>query len=47
MPMRQATQLEYDFIDEYKKFLQNNGTWVIDNFIGIYGEALNIPRKYF
>ena len=28
-------------------FLQNNGTCVIDNFIGMYGEALGITRKYF
>jgi len=46
-PMRQATQLDYNIIDEYKDFLQNNGTCVIDNFIGMYGEALGITRKYF
>ena len=28
-------------------FLQNNGTCVVDNFIGMYGEALNISRKCF
>ena len=47
MPMKQVSQLEYNFIDEYKNFLQNNGTCVVDNFIGMYGEALNISRKYF
>ena len=46
-PMKQATQLDYNIIDEYKDFLQNNGTCVIDNFIGMYGEALGITRKYF
>ena len=29
-PMRQATQLDYNIIDEYSDFLQNNGTCVID-----------------
>ena len=38
-PMRQATQLDYNIIDEYKDFLQNNGTCVIDNFIGMSGSA--------
>ena len=46
-PMRQATQLDYNIIDEYKDFLQNNGTCVIDNFIGMYGEALKITRDNF
>ena len=46
-PMRKATQLDYNIIEEYKEFLQNNGTCVIDNFIGMYGEALGITRKYF
>ncbi len=47
MPMKSASQLDYNIIDEYKDFLQNNGTCVIDNFIGMYGEALVITRKYF
>ncbi len=47
IPMRQATKLEYNIIDEYKDFLQNNGTCVIDNFIGMYSEALGITRRYF
>ena len=46
-PMKQATQLDYNIIDEYKDFLQNNGTCVIDNFIGMYGEALGITRDNF
>ena len=28
-------------------FLQNNGTCVIDNFIGMYGEKLKITRDNF
>jgi len=47
MKMKQASQLEYNFINEYKDFLQNNGTCVIDNFIGMYGEKLTISRKNF
>jgi hypothetical protein len=31
--MRQATQLDYNVIDEYKDFSQNNGTGVVDDFI--------------
>ena len=37
IPMRSATQLMYNYIDEYKDFLQDTGTCVIDNFIGMYG----------
>ena len=37
----------YNYIDEYKDYLQDTGTCVIDNFIGMYGEALGITRKYF
>ena len=47
MPMKQSSQLEYNFIDEYIEFPQNNGTCVVDNLIGMYGEAHNISRKYF
>jgi len=47
MPMKNSTQLDYNVIDEYKYFLQNNGTCVIDNFIGLYGESLGITKKYF
>jgi hypothetical protein len=39
--------LDYNIIDEYKDFLQNTGTCVIDNFIGMYGEELGITREYF
>jgi hypothetical protein len=46
-PLRQATQLDYNIIDEYRDFLQNNGTRVIDNSVGMYGEELGITRKYF
>jgi hypothetical protein len=46
MPMKNASQLSYNFIDEYKDFLQNTGTCVIDSFIGMYGKELGITRKY-
>ncbi len=45
--MKNASQLNYNIIDECKDFLQNTGTCVIDNFIGMYGEELGITRKYF
>jgi hypothetical protein len=47
MPMKNTTQLDYNVIDEYKYFLQNNGTCVIDNFIGMYGQELKITREKF
>ena len=47
MLMKNASQLDYNIIDEYKDFLQNTGTCVIDSFIGMYGEELGITRKYF
>ena len=47
MPMKHASQLDYNIINEYKDFLENTGTCVIDNFIGMYGEELGITRKYF
>jgi len=47
MPMKNASQLNYNIIDEYKDFLQNTGTCVIDNFIGMYGEELKITRDNF
>jgi hypothetical protein len=46
MPMKNLSQLNYNIIDEYKDFLQNTGTCVIDNFIGMYGEELGITRKF-
>ena len=38
MPMKNATPLMYNGIDEYKEYLENTGTCVIGNFIGMYGE---------
>ncbi len=46
MPMKNASELDDNIINEYKDFLQNTGTCVIDNFIGMYREALGITRKY-
>ena len=34
--MKNATPLMYNCIDEYQEYLQNTGTCVVDNFIGIY-----------
>jgi hypothetical protein len=34
-------------IDDNKDFLQNTGTCVLDDFIGMYGEAFGITRKNF
>jgi hypothetical protein len=47
MPMKSARQLMYNYIDEYKDYLQNTGTCVIDNFIGMYGEELKLTRDTF
>ena len=47
IPMKNASQLMYNYIDEYKDFLQNTGTCVIDNFIGMYGEKLKLTRDGF
>jgi hypothetical protein len=47
MPMKNASQLEYNIINEYKDFLENKGTCVIDNFVGMYGQELNITREKF
>ena len=47
IPMRSASQLIYNYIDEYKGFLQDTGTCVIDNFIGMYGEKLKLTRDGF
>jgi hypothetical protein len=35
IPMKRSSQLIYNYIDEYKDFLQDTGTCVIDNFIGM------------
>ncbi len=45
--MKSASQLMYNYIDEYKDFLQDTGTCVIDNFIGMYGEKLKLTRDGF
>jgi hypothetical protein len=45
--MKNATPLMYNCIDEYQEFLQNTGTCVVDNFIGMYGEELKISRNKF
>jgi energy-coupling factor transporter ATP-binding protein EcfA2 len=47
IPMKSATQLMYNYIDEYKDFLQDTGTCVIDNFIGMYGKELKLTRDGF
>ena len=47
MPMRSARQLMYNYIGEYKDYLQDTGTCVIDNFIGMYGEELKLSRDGF
>ena len=47
IPMKNASQLEYNIIGEYKEFLQNTGTCVIDNFIGMYGQDLKLTRENF
>ena len=47
MPMKNARQLIYNYIDEYKDYLQDTGTCVIDNFIGMYGEELKLTRDTF
>jgi hypothetical protein len=45
--MKNVTPLMYNCIDEYQEFLQNTGTCVVDNFIGMYGEELKISRDKF
>ncbi len=47
MLIKNATRLDYNIIYEYKDFLQNKGTCVIDNFIGMYGQELKITREKF
>ncbi len=43
--MKNASQWEYNIINEYKDFLENKGTCVIDNFVGMYGQELKIIRE--
>ena len=45
--MKNATPLMYNCIDEYQEFLQNTGTCVVDNFIGMYGEEFKMTRDKF
>ena len=45
--MKNATPLMYNCISEYQEFLQNTGTCVVDNFIGMYGEELKLTRDKF
>jgi 5-methylcytosine-specific restriction enzyme A len=45
--MKNATPLMYNCISEYQEFLQNTGTCVVDNFIGMYGEVLKLTRDKF
>jgi 5-methylcytosine-specific restriction enzyme A len=45
--MKNATPLMYNCISEYQEFLQNTGTCVVDNFIGMYGEKLKLTRDKF
>jgi 5-methylcytosine-specific restriction enzyme A len=45
--MKNATPLMYNCISEYREFLQNTGTCVVDNFIGMYGEKLKLTRDKF
>jgi hypothetical protein len=45
--MKNATPLMYNCISEYREFLQNTGTCVVDNFIGMYGEELKLTRDKF
>ena len=50
MKMKYAEHVDYSFTKEEKKFLNKdslNGTCVIDNFIGMYGEELKITRDDF
>jgi hypothetical protein len=44
---RSASQSMYNYTDEYKDFLQDTGTCVINNFIGMYGEKLKLTRDAF
>ncbi len=49
MPMKNASQLDYNIIDEYKDFLQNNGTcvtWcVIDNLLECMVKNLELQEN--
>jgi len=45
--MKNATPLTYNGINEYREYLQNTGTCVVDNFIGMYGKELKLSRDKF
>ena len=50
MKIKYAEHVDYSFTKEEKKFLNKdslNGTCVIDNFIGMYGEEFKIKRDDF
>ena len=45
--MKNATPLMYNCIDEYQEYLQNTGTCVVDNFLGMYGKELKLDKGKF
>ena len=48
MMMRSAEHIEYDFIPEDTKLLQNEGFCVIDNFLGTYAPLIkNLTPEFF
>ena len=47
LKIKYAKHAEYSHTKEEKKFLNINGTCVIDNFIGMYGEELKITINDF
>ena len=47
-PMRKASAVRYGFIPEDAKHQTNEGTCVIDNFVGIYGPLIkHMTKDYF
>ncbi len=47
MPMKKASTLDYNIINEYKDFKPKSGTCVIDILISMYGEALGFTENTF
>jgi hypothetical protein len=46
--MKNVTFCKYAFIPSEDKYLENEGTCVIDNFVGIYGQHIKkLTREYF